>query len=361
MYNIRAKQKEKLNVDYLAKPQIVFSTDTSFNQKQLKQICIQGQVLFEFFARKHEKTVTLWYGSGVIYMTESLVGYVDKALHLKKSRNQVLNISLHGESLYLLEQNTVCKFLNEKLTKKIEGTFKFPTKKVVEVENLYKVYSEKDLRACFSFAETSENSFLVSNQKLSVIKHKEIIQTISVEERIKGFLPKHPLTIEGTLFDFCVEKNLPPNSPELGQSPEFKPDMKTLHAIENSDFVSTAIDLHWKNHFSQDLEEYLNTQWSLEPLDRSYLSSHEFYEKLYDYLENFLPLTVQGFFMTNPQNLIVLQEALREQESKLYADGHLHPKKSITSLISESIPPVSPFDTQQQKRIRAHFSSHSSS
>jgi hypothetical protein len=97
----------------------------------------------------------------------------------------------------------------------------------------------------------------------------------------------------------------------------------------------------------------MTAKWYLDPLDRVYLSSEEFYtECLYTYLEDLLPLSVLYFYMRAPHKLILLREALREQQERLRANGHLEPEEPLSSLITRYLPPKLPYETQEQRLIR---------
>jgi hypothetical protein len=83
------------------------------------------------------------------------------------------------------------------------------------------------------------------------------------------------------------------------------------------------------------------------------LGSEEFYQQsLHSWLYGFLQLTTLHFFLKDPEKLLLLREALREQEERLYADAHLHPEQTVSDLLSSYLPPRTPNETEAQKMVR---------
>jgi hypothetical protein len=76
---------------------------------------------------------------------------------------------------------------------------------------------------------------------------------------------------------------------------------------------------------------------------------------MYDLLKYRLAVSIFSIYKDTPHLLVQLREAIREQETNIYADGLISPDDPLTSLITENMPLPLPSDNQDQRNIRETF------
>ncbi|CAG9311711.1 unnamed protein product [Blepharisma stoltei] len=359
MYQLISKRKAKICLDFLVEDRLIKETGEMWEKFRVFKIEKNNHVLFEFLGESEEDCKVWNFRKGVIYLTENLFGYADERVQCKLKREKIINVFVSQNNAYFLENNEIHKFNYSHIKRKHKGVFKMPRTLVLKIENFNEYFSPNELKKVFFFLESSNMYSIASEFKIGIIKHGNIIQSFRISESIRGIKEiSKEITIEGSYNDFKIEKKQAV-LPKQVQNPaqKFKPSIKAMQALENSEAITETIDLFWHQELKGSLENKLISDWHLQPLDRVFLSSQEFYQDyLYDYIKNYLSLTVQGFYHTNPDALLLLQEALREQEQNLYGDGLVKPNQPLSTLIKDSLPFATQFDNPSQTHIHTLFS-----
>ena len=270
-------------------------------------------------------------------------------MHLQRKISNIINIFHTIDNIYFLEGKNIFRF-KYKQNWNHKGLFKLPTEKVLEISNLYDTFSEEQLSKSFLFSKIDKVFVIINFFDIGLIQDSIIIRILKASNEIISI---NYNILEGInkIYKIRKVKRL-----DNTQTSDYKPSNKTLLVLSKFSEITEVVDLFYLKSISINIEKKLSNDWHLDPLDRGFLSSEYFYqEKLYDYLKGYLNLTVQGLFLSNPDVLLMLQEALREQETQIYADGHLQPDKTIASLIASSLPLPSSYDTSFQSNIRSMF------
>lgn len=347
LYELESSRKSFLTIES-SKTNCIIKTDETWKAYTVFQLLYQKALVYEYLGESENELQYWVMDLGVFYRHNILLGYYNSGLHLQTKSLESVNIYAEGTKVYILERNVIKFFQCKKRTH--VGMFKLKPTFLVAVGNLYSVFPKSQLEKHFMFGVCCKKSIVVSFGDIGIIKKGEIIQKLQVAGQIVRIKANH---LEGVNKLYVIQKT---KIIEKVQESSYEPSKKTLLALKNIMQIEDTIDLFFVKTISGNLEKKLAADWHLEPLDRSYLSSEDFYEeKLYDYLQKYLGQTVQGLFLTNPDALLMLQEALREQEGRIYADGHLQPKMTIASLITSSLPLPSSYDTLLQSHVRSLF------
>ncbi|OMJ87379.1 hypothetical protein SteCoe_10883 [Stentor coeruleus] len=347
LYELISSRKSFLTIES-SKPSCIVKTEETWREFTVFQLLYQKTIVYEYLG-KSENELQYWViDLGIFYRHNVLLGYYNSGLHLQTKSLETVNIYAEGTKVYILEKNFIRFFQCKKNTH--TGMFRLKPSLLVGVKNLYNNFPISQLEKHFMFGICCKKSIIVSLNDIGIIKKGEIIQKLQAAGQIVRIKANH---LEGVNKLFIIQKT---KIVEEVQESSYEPSKKTLLALNNIMRIENTIDLFFVKSISGNLEKKIAADWHLEPLDRSYLSSEDFYEeKLYDYLQKYLGHTVQGLFLTNPDALLMLQEALREQEGRIYADGHLQPKMTIASLITSSLPLPSSYDTLLQSHVRSLF------
>ena len=348
VYEITPTKKEKIEIT-TNKGYTIKKTNEKWSDFFVFQLFFQSKLVFEFLGKSESDIFCSFFQEGIFYWYKNLLGYYKSNLHLQRKKGLIINIFCKQDCIHFLENRTITRFKPKNKQKKT-GLFKLSTEKILFITNLFDFFSKKTLKKSFLFSEITEVHIIASLCKIGVIKDSQIIQILNSENEI--------LSIKGNFLEsvnklFYLSKK---STNSHSKQSDFVPNKKTLLALSQFSEITETVDLFFYQFLSSNLDKKLANDWHLEPLDREFLSSEEFYqEKLYDYLQKYLNLTVQGLYLTCPDSLLLLQEALREQEARIYADGHLLPDKTIASLITRSLPLPSFYDNSFQANIRSLF------
>lgn len=353
-YELRWDRKNKVELGPANISALTKSAEKWLNYYTFKLI-FQKTLVYEFLGET-ESEISYWkLNEGIFYWHKRILGFFQLGLHLQAKRENVLNVFSQQETVYLIQGNVVSKYQYKHKHKNLRGMFKLPTTTEVEIKNLFDFFTTQDLTQSFLYGKANSTPIIISSAKIGIIKSGCIIQILKASSPITSIKSAHLETINKQYY---LEKK----SQEKKKPTEFYPEKKTLLALSQFYNIEEVVDLFFFKSVSVNVEKKLTNDWHLDPLDRSFLASDRFYqEKLYDYLSKYLDLTVQGLFLMNPDKLLMLQEALREQESRIYKDSHLQPNKTIASLITSSLPLPSSYDTGLQANIRSLFLKNSKS
>lgn len=348
-YELKYKKKIKLELPQSLKIALIKSTEKLLNYYIFK-LMFQKNLVYEFLG-ENESDIKYWkLSKGLFYWHNRILGYFHLGLHLQAKRENVLNVFAQNERVYFIQENVISRFQYKSKHRDAKGVFRLPISTEVTIKNLSKIFSTQEITKSFLFGKVNQLQVIISSNKIGILKSEFIIQTFKVCSPIISIKENYLETINKEYF---IEKKLKDHE---SHSTEFFPEKKTLLALSQFSYIEEVVDLFFFKAVSVNVEKILTNDWHLDPLDRSYLASDKFYqEKLYDYLGKYLDLTVQGLFLTNPDKLLMLQEALREQEGRIYKDSHLQPNKTIASLITSSLPLPSSYDTVLQSNIRSLF------
>jgi hypothetical protein len=348
IYTLQTTKKEQIDLT----SEKIFSINKTpdwWEGFYIYQLVCKGKIIFEYLGQSENELACWVYEGGIFYRYKDLIGYYRSGLHLQRKADTIINISSSPDQMYLLEKNRVLRFHYKSNWKSI-GLYKLPTKSLMKLNNLQKYFSIENLRKNFLFGEIDKIYVIVSFLNIGIIKNTQITQIILTDSQIIAIKNNK---LEAVNKFYYLSKKLPE---ALNSKSDFKPSKKTLLCLSKFTEIRETVDLFFIKFIWNNLEKKLSSDWHLEPLDRGFLSSEAFYqEKLYDYLQRYLSLTVQGLYLTNPDALLMLQEALREQEGRIYADGHIQPDKTLASLITSSLPLPSSYDTTFQSNIRSLF------
>lgn len=313
------------------------------------KLTFKGITVMKYLGQNKTEIRCWEFKDGLFYKHAKILGFYRLGLHLQKEIGSILNIYCGKSELYLLDGKGVFRFKSSQKWKKT-GLFRLPVEKVLEIANLYDFFSESSLEKSFLFSEFEDIHIIVSFCLIGLVRNSKIVQILTVPSEISSINSNILSSVHKTFY-------IKPLSLQTSTKiPDFTPSKKTILSLNKADEITESIDLFFFKSISNNIDKKLCSDWHLEPLDRGFLSSECFYQdKLYDYLESYLSLTVQGLYLSNPDALLRLQEALREQESRIYADGHIPPDRTIASLIASSLPLASSHDTSTQSNIRSMF------
>jgi hypothetical protein len=347
-FELVSKKKEKVEIIPTFKG--LFKTEDNWNGFQLFRIVHQKMVVYEFFSKEGQDIKAFKFRDGVFYWQERLLGYFFNGVHLQARADGVVNVCNCDEFVAVLKNDTIFRFDFKYNSRIPKGFFRLKLQQVTKIQNLYQKASLKNLSASFFYGKVGKCEVIASFQKVFLIVLEKITQVLNVSSNITAIKSTHLESINKEFLLVAKEKEVKVDEEE------FKPEKKTLLALTQFYQINEVVDLFFFKELAIGLEKKMMNDWHLDPLDRSYLASDKFYqEQLYDFMQAYLNLTVQGLFLTNPDKLLMLQEALREQESRIYGDGHLMPDKTIASLITSSLPLPSSYDTGLQSNVRSLF------
>ena len=347
-YELHTAKKETINVT-IDKEFIIQKTLLYWNGNNVFKLIFRGKVVMKYLGKSESELACWGFQGGILYKYEKLLGFYKSGLHLKRKAEKIVNIFCQPDDIYFLECSSIYRF-NYKANRKRTGIFKLPIEKVIDIDNLHSMFDQSSLRQSFLFTRIEKIFVIISFSKIGIISGSSISQLITASNEI--------ISIKSNIFEgihktFHLVQSSNNNPIQIS---DFKPTKKTILSLNKSYEITEIVDLFFFKFISDNIDKKLSVDWHLEPLDRSFLSSERFYQdKLYDYLQKYLGLTVQGLYLTNPDALLRLQEALREQEARIYADGHIPPDRTIASLIASSLPLPSSHDTATQSNIRSMF------
>lgn len=329
-------------------------TGESFAGKSIFVLKYQGKTVTEFFATHASECKVFANDQGVFYCLPGVFGFFGKRRHFKLKRNKDVAYSWHRKTLYFVDAKGILKVKKSNLN--AQGTRTLPVSRIASVHNITESLDSHDLKGEVSIAYWEGSWFLQLSQKLLIISQGKVLQLFMLYEEIRSLREDSDgVFLQGSTNWFKIvpyvakafKRDFPKNEPMIVA------ELRTEAALERTSEIRDVADLLWFDRYHRDVEVVLTAKWHLDPLDRVYLSSDEFYsEYLYSYLEDLLPLSVLYFYMAAPDKLILLREALREQQERLYANGHLEPDAPLSSLITRYLPPKLPGETQEQMQIR---------
>lgn len=328
---------------------IVRSAET-WNGLEVFRLVWNKSLVFEFIGENENEIKCFRFLDGVFYWRDRLLGFYCNGIHLQGKVQDVVNVCESVGFVAVLRSAGVQKFCFKTRNKAVKGSFRLRLQEECVIRNLGNWVSVQSLKKSFIYGVVSSTQLIASDSSVFIIKNQEIVQKLETNSTILSLKPTHLLSINKEFY-------LKVKSEKIGEKEqEFKPEKKTLLALTQFYQINEVVDLFFFKDLGVNIEKKMTNDWHLDPLDRSYLASDQFYqEQLYDYIDKYLNLTVQGLFLTNPDKLLMLQEALREQENRIYRDGHLMPDKTIASLITNSLPLPSSCDTVLQNNIRSLF------
>mmetsp|Transcript_32959 Transcript_32959/g.57865 ORF Transcript_32959/g.57865 Transcript_32959/m.57865 type:complete len:359 (-) Transcript_32959:6-1082(-) len=332
----------------------ISNTGEQFEGKFIFVLKFQGKPVIEFFATHSNECQVFANDAGIFYCLPGIIGFYSKRRHFKLKRAKNLAYAWYRNSLYFIDDKGILKVKNSHMNK--QGNHPLPVSRVASVKNFSEFLESLDLSGEITIAKWEGAWFLQLPQKLLIIKEGRVLQLLWLYEEIRAIRQdSEGVYLQGTQNWFKIipqeakvfKRDFPMNEPMIVA------ELRTEAALERTSEIKEIVDLLWFDKYRKDVESVLTAMWHLDPLDRVFLSSEEFYsECLYTYLEELLPLSVLYFYMQAPDKLILLREALREQQERLYANGHLEPDEPLSSLITRYLPPKLPNESQEQAQIR---------
>ena len=348
-FELKWNRKVKLELPQGLRASLIKSTE-KWKNFYIYRLVFQKNLVYEFLGETGGEIKYWKLNEGIFYWHDRLLGYFHLGLHLQAKREKVLNVFAQEGRVFLIQGNVVSRFQYKSKYRNAKGVFRLPIATEVVIRNLSGVFSEEELGKSFLFGKVSGLQVIISLNKVGIIRSELVVQTLRASSAIISMKERCLETINR---EYCIERKVKDSEVQFA---EFYPEKRTLLALARFYCIDEVVDLLFFKAVSVNVEKMLTNDWHLDPLDRSFLASDKFYqEKLYDYLGKYLDLTVQGLFLTNPDKLLMLQEALREQEGRIYKDSHLQPNKTIASLITSSLPLPSSYDTVLQANIRSLF------
>jgi hypothetical protein len=205
----------------------------------------------------------------------------------------------------------------------------------------------------FFFLSTAQKLFILSIPSCKVIQSLLIFEGIQSIHILDSKVLVSTLESQFEVTDLAQsEQSAPPKPPPIQLDPE------TIIALDRvqSFHPEDPLEVLWTG--GKRTLQQLKSLWRLDPLDRAYLHSNDFYqEHLFGYMDSVVKVTVLVLYLEEPSSLRLLREALREQEANLRLDGLLRAGESISSFILACLPPVTPEDQAEQRAIREELES----
>lgn len=325
----------------------------------LFQLKHSGRTLFNLFLQNEKDCTVLEYPPGLVILTPHLLMYSDGQLTLKRHARDVLNIALYRDHLIVLTHHSIYKLDQHVFQRRTRGTFKFPLKVVTENITLPENIDLSEFKQKFGYFKIEQYILIHSSKDLilidssQIIAHRRLSETIVNLDRIKSQTILN--TLSGSYIISISEREYKalkePSSPR-----DYKIEMSVAKYLSGVDEPCTITDILWQESIGKrPVDDFIKT-WHLEPLDRKTLKSNEFYrDTMYDLMKYRLAVSVFSLYKQTPHLLIQLREAIREQETNIYADGLISPEEPLTSLITENMPLPLPQDNQEQRNIRETF------
>ena len=342
--------KKRDNIEIKTNFHRVVRSSEIWNGFEVFRLVWNKSLVFEFIGKNENEIKCLRFLDGVFYWRDRVLGFYWNGVHLQGKVEDALNVCESLGFVAVLRPSGVYKFLFKARNKAVKGSFRLRLQEECLIKNLSQWVSVHSLKKSFIYGVVTNTHLIASDSSVFIIRSQEIVQKIETNATILTLTPTHLLSINKEFYLKVKSEK----SDEKGQ--EFKPEKRALLALAQFYQINEVGDLFFFKDLGINIEKKMTNDWHLDPLDRSYLASNQFYqEQLYDYIDKYLNLTVQGLFLTNPDKLLMLQEALREQENRIYRDGHLMPDKTIASLITNSLPLPSSCDTVLQNNIRSLF------
>jgi len=330
-----------------------------YKDVKLYHLRLNGKVIFKLFLQNERDCRVLEYALGLIVLTPSLLMYSDGQLTLKTQARNILNIALYKDHIIVLTESGIYKLNKEVFRRRSRGTFKFPLKSITQNIEYGNDIHLLNFRERFGYFRLKQHIMIHSSYDILLIQESRVIAHRKLSETIVSFDSISSQTILNTLSGSYVISVLEEDYSYL-KEPSSPRDYKLEHTVakylSRVEESCTITDILWEETIGNpQVNDFIKT-WHLEPLDRKTLKSTEFYrDTMYDLLKYRLAVSVFSIYKDTPHLLVQLREAIREQETSIYADGLISPDDPLTSLITENMPLPLLSDSQDQRNIRETF------
>lgn len=258
---LTSKKKNRICLE--SESNLIEETHENWNHLSVYVIKKDNRVLFEFLAESRNECRAFLFGQGVLFITENIIGYSDGTLDLRLKRENILNVCVEQNVAYILENTKILRFRSDMLKRKRKGYFKMPTESFRDIDNLFGQFTISEFKESFKFLENGHISYIATKFKVAILKsastfdHPKILklqQVFQLNEEIRNLKPNF---IEGTYNDYLIEKEDITSSMHSSFSARFKPTIKTIQALENSEDLTEAVDIFWFQEIKGDLEPKL--------------------------------------------------------------------------------------------------------
>ena len=319
--------------------------------KPLHQYCIRSTLVFQCFSAASVQTYEAEEGLYMLPATCFAFASWDCQVILVKPRKRVQRLirasdgqlfGLSKDAIYLISGKE--KGLVKRLCRVPKLLEQLPAGR-----NLTSAALFKD----FFFLSTAQKLFILSVPSGKVIQSLLIFEGIQSIHIVDGKVMVSTLESQFEVSDLTQsEQSAQPKPPPIQLDPE------TIIALDRvqSFHPEDPLEVLWTGR-KRTLQQ-LKSLWRLDPLDRAYLHSKDFYqEHLFAYMDSVVKVTALVLYLEEPASLRLLREALREQETNLRQDGLLRAGESISSFILACLPPVTAEDQAEQRAIREELES----
>lgn len=326
-------------------------TSPALPSKSLHQYFIRSTLVFQCFSVASVETYEAEEGLYILPATCYAFASWDGQVILVKPRKRVQKLirASDGE-LFGLSKDAI--YL-------ISGKEKGLVRRLCEVPKLHEQLpagmnlTSAALFKDFFFLSTAQKLFILSIPSGKVIQSLLIFEGIQSIHIVEGKVVVSTLESQFEVSDLTLNEHLAQPKP-----PPVQLDPETIIALDRAQSFhpEDPLEVLWtgKKHTLQQLKSL----WRLDPLDRAYLHSKDFYqEHLFAYMDSVVKVTALVLYLEEPASLRLLREALREQEANLRQDGLLRAGESISSFILACLPPVTAEDQAEQRAIREELES----